>query len=507
VTNKPIAPPLLSQLFAPESPILLAIILLISGAVVMMYELVGTRVVAPYLGASTYVWTSIIGVVLASLSLGYWLGGNWADNRPAIYKLAPIFGLASILVACTGWLSMVVGVLVQMNELPLEVEASLAALILFAPTATLLGFISPYITRLQVRSLATMGKRLGAMAAFSTIGSIIGTFLAGFWLIPLFGTEQLLLIIACILMLLGMACAALGRQWRMMIGVLIVASLVVGIRQLDISRTTEIDVDTAYSRVKVEHFSEPSTGRPMVVLKTDAGEAQSAMYLDGDDYVFAYTKLMDVFAVVQPRPKQALILGGAGYTMPRHLVQWESEPTVTVVEIDPDMTELARQHFKLVDHPRLSIKHADARTFLSTSDTQFDVIMIDVFSHGYGIPFHILTKQSLHAFQQRLQPDGVIVANVIGAPQGKHDALVGSIYKTFLTQFPTVLLFSTHPDKPTTLQNVIILATATTITAEQLASSSYAASQLSQPPLGGKILTDDFSPMEAMVRAQSDLLQ
>ena len=468
----------------------------------MMYELVGTRVVAPYLGASTYVWTSIIGVVLASLSLGYWWGGNWADHEPKLHKLAPIFGMAATLVACTGWLSTIVSILIRMNELPLEIEASLAALILFAPTATLLGFVSPYVTRLHVETLSTIGKRLGTMAAFSTVGSIIGTFLAGFWLIPLFGTEQLLLIISLLLMGLGVVCAVSGKQWQMVVGILIVVLTMVGLRQFTLSRSSEIDIDTAYSRVQVTKTTDLTTNRPIVLLHTDAGEAQSAMYLDGDDYVFAYTKLMDVFKVVQPTPKRVLILGGAGYTMPRHLLEWESKPEVTVVEIDPDMTEIARTYFGLVDHQRLTIKHTDARTFLAATDQQYDVIMVDVFSHGYGIPFHILTKQSLREFRQHLQPNGVMVVNVIGAPQGKHDELVGSVYQTFQTQFPTVQLFSAYPTMPTMLQNVVILATSVEIETNQVSSSEYGQFQLQQPPLRGRILTDNYAPMEAMVRAQ-----
>lgn len=485
-----------------HSPIVLALLLLCSGAVVMIYELVGTRVVAPYLGASTYVWTSIIGIVLASLSLGYWLGGNWADQEPALYKLAPIFGMAAVLVASTGWISSLVGTLVHLNKLPLEIEASAAAVLLFAPTATLLGFISPYITRLHVQSLATVGKQLGTMAAFSTIGSIVGTFLAGFWLIPFFGTEHLLLIISLLLMLLGLVCAASGQKWHMMLFIFGIVSAIVAIRQVNLSRSSLIDVDTAYSRVRILHTTDLKSGRPVIQLSTGAGEAQSAMYTDGDDYAFAYTKLMDVFQVVQPSPKNVLILGGAGFTMPRHLLNWDSQPAVTVVEIDPGMTKLAKQYFGLTNHPRLTIHHTDARTFFTEINQQYDVILVDVFSHGYGIPFHILTKESLVEIKKHLQPNGVIVVNVIGAPQGERDMLVGSVYQTFRSRFPAVALFSTHPESPTQLQNVVLLATSSDLPLNQLAASEYDTFHLTQPPLGGKVLTDDFAPMEAMVRAQ-----
>lgn len=476
--------------------------LFVSGAVVMIYELVGTRVVAPYLGASTYVWTSIIGVVLASLSLGYWWGGRWADHHPALYKLAPVFGGAAGLVALTGWLSDWVRSWIGLFGLSLEMSAMVAAVGLFAPAATLLGVVSPYLTRLHVQSLTTVGRQLGTMAAFSTMGSIVGTFLAGFLLIPLLGTEKLLLCIAGVLALLGVVCAVVGRKWLLAAMIVVMVGGIAGLRQLLLASQQVVDVDTAYSRVQITRGTEQHTGRPVVQLATGSDEAQSAMFLDGDDYVFAYTRLMDVFSMVQPAPKKVLILGGAGYTMPRHLLRWESAPAVTVVEIDPGMTELARQHFGLVDDQRLVIKHTDARTFLTQATDQYDVIMIDVFSHGYGIPFHILTKESLSEFHRRLAPDGVIVTNVIGAPQGERDGLVGSVVKTFQTQFNQIELLSVYPEHLTHLQNVIIVATDVPLTTDWLADSIYVPQRLSQLPLGGRVLTDDYAPMEALVRAQ-----
>jgi len=468
----------------------------------MIYELVGTRVVSPYLGASTYIWTSIIGVVLASLSIGYWWGGKWADDRPALGKLAPLFAMAAILVAATGWLSDIAQWSLSLVALPIELKAVLCALFLFAPAATLLGVISPYITRLHLQTMETAGKQIGKMSAFSTLGSIAGTFLAGFVLIPLLGTEHLLQLIAVALAILSVVCFLEDKKEKKLMPLLVVLTGIVLSREAFISASPQIDIDTAYSRVKISEYDEAETGKKVVELSTGLNEAQSAMYLANDEYVFSYTKMMDVFSVVQPDPKSALILGGAGYTVPQHLLKWPSTPQVTVVEIDPGMTALARQYFRLQDDPRLSINHEDARTFLQNSTNTYDVIMVDVFSHAYGIPFHILTEESMQEFRRNLSENGVIVTNVIGAPQGQRDELVGSVVKTFQTQFAHVELFIIHPDKPTAAQNVIVLATNAADGVAQLETSGYKEFWLQQPQLQGRVLTDDYSPMEALARAQ-----
>ncbi len=492
------------QKLTSHSPQLLAGILFTSGALVMIYELVGTRVVAPYLGASTYIWTSIIGVVLASLSLGYWWGGKWADQSPTLGKLTPVFGGAAVLVGATGWLSDLLQHLIPFVRFSVELKAVLCAIILFAPAATLLGIISPYITRLHLQSMDTAGRQLGKMAAFSTIGSIVGTFLAGFILIPLLGTERLLLFIASLLLGLTLVCGIAGKRLLMAVVVFITFFVVAFTRQTLLAQSPAIDVDTAYSRIAITHSTDEATSKEVIRLSTGFEEAQSALFVDSEEYVFAYTRLMDVFSLIQPAPKKVLVLGGAGYTIPRHLLQWPSQPEVTVVEIDPGMTALARKYFRLTDDARLNIRHEDARTFLTQSTETYDVIMVDVFSAAYGIPFHILTEESMVEFRRRLSPNGVMVTNVIGAPQGRHELLVGSVIKTFQTQFLTVAILAVYPTETTLLQNVIVVAANVPFDLKKLEASPYGHYRLSQLPLSGRVLTDDYSPMEAMVRSQWD---
>ena len=145
---------------------ILEITVFISGALVMIYEIVGSRLLAPYIGASTYVWTSLIGVILAALSLGYWLGGKWADRKPEIKILALVIFLAGGLVSLTILLHDLILSVIAQFYVGLEIKSVIAALILFAPASVFLGFVTPYAVKLKMNSLADSGKTVGRLTRF-----------------------------------------------------------------------------------------------------------------------------------------------------------------------------------------------------------------------------------------------------------------------------------------------------------------------------------------------------
>jgi hypothetical protein len=152
----------------------------VCGAVVMIYEIIGSRIVSPFIGTSTYVWTSLIGVILGSLSLGYWLGGRVADKRPDAKILALVVFVAGGInlgddpdQGCDPRCS-------RLNADRTRNKAVIAAILLFAPASIALGFVTPYAVRLKMQSVSDAGKTVGRLYALSTVGSIVGTFAAGF---------------------------------------------------------------------------------------------------------------------------------------------------------------------------------------------------------------------------------------------------------------------------------------------------------------------------------------
>ena len=169
------------------------------GTVVMVYEIIGSRLVSPYIGNSTYIWTSLIGVILGSLSLGYWLGGRLADRKPDIRQLASVIFIAAALISVTTLIKDVFLAAISAAAIMLEIKALIAALVLFAPASIFLGMVTPYAVKLKMLSLAESGRTVGNLYALSTIGSIVGTFAAGFFLVPFVGSVRTLYLIAAVL--------------------------------------------------------------------------------------------------------------------------------------------------------------------------------------------------------------------------------------------------------------------------------------------------------------------
>ena len=179
----------------------LEIIVFICGAVVMAFEIVGSRMLGPYVGTSTFVWTGIIGVILLCLSLGYYYGGKIADKRPDFKILALVIFIAGIFIAVSTLIKD--GLLISLLEIfdDVKLVSLLASFFLFSIPSVLLGMVSPYAVRLKIKSLAKSGSAVGNLYAISTLGSITGTFLAGFYLIPSYGVIYILNLLAITLAL------------------------------------------------------------------------------------------------------------------------------------------------------------------------------------------------------------------------------------------------------------------------------------------------------------------
>lgn len=175
----------------------------LSGGLVMVVEVLGARVIGPYFGVSLYVWTALITVTLLSLSAGYALGGYLADRRPSAHWL---YGL----ITASGVLVMLVPALkpwaIQLSvPLGLRGGALFSAVLLFAPALLLMGCVSPFVVRIAAREWASLGRTVGVLYALSTVGSMIGTALAGYLIIGYIGVTRAFHVCGALLVLLGVA--------------------------------------------------------------------------------------------------------------------------------------------------------------------------------------------------------------------------------------------------------------------------------------------------------------
>lgn len=436
---------------------ILECIVFISGAVVMVYELVGSRLISPYVGTSIYVWSSLIGVILGALSLGYYLGGKLADKKAEWHIFSGILFLAAVFIGLTVFTKHVILESVALFNIRSEYTALLASLFLFAPASTLLGMISPFSVKLRIKSLESSASTVGNLYAISTIGSIAGTFSAGFFIIPFFGTTKILFFMAVVLLGLSMT-ASWKAFFRTKIVLICLFSCLAFLGSVHgiFTKKGMIDIDTPYNKVWIEY--ETAGTKPRVVLYTDPFAAQSAMYLNDPELVFGYTKYFRLARHFNPDINTALMIGGCGYSYPKDFLNKFPASTMDVVEIDPGMTRIARKYFGLYDNARLRIFHEDARTFLNRTRNRYDVIYSDAFNSFNSIPYQLATREAVEKMHRALNDNGLVVHNIISAINGKKGEFLRAEIATYREHFPHVYVFRVYGENSHESQNIILIA-------------------------------------------------
>lgn len=481
----------------------------------MVLELSGSRVLAPFLGTSIVVWTSLIGVVLGSLSIGYWWGGRVADRRPEARLLSRIILLSAVATLLLAGLKGLLLAFLQ-NKSSLHVATLASTVLLFVPVSTLLGMVSPFAVRLRLDHAARSGRTSGNLYALSTLGSIVGTFAAGFWLTATLGTTNIILCMAGVLVLAS-ACVHRGDMLARfaVAGLLGLAALGLSAWDGQLRQIGLFDLDTGYQRVLVYNSVHENTGQRMRVLTTGPEGIQSGMDpSDPAKLMLPYTRYYRLAAHFRPGFDRALMLGGGGYSFPKFVRAQPGEfgaaVRMDVVEIDPGITDIARGMFHLKDDPNLAIHHDDGRRFLNRAlDSRpggpgYQVALVDVFTSNLSVPFHLSTRQTAQALSGVLDDSGVVLVNCISAAEGPRSRFYRALLATYRSVFPRVETFLVgNPDDPAEFQNIMLVAFKAA-GAPQLESlkpdlqamlaTRYepAPARADDPP----VLTDDFAPVD-----------
>lgn len=480
----------------------LEITVFMCGAVVMILELVGSRVLAPHVGTSIVVWTSLIGIILASLSAGYYWGGARADRSARPQDLARLIFWAAVGIMLTAIFENFVLITLRAIHTDVRWVAIAATTILFAPTSVLLGMVSPYAAKLKLQNVATAGATVGTLYALSTIGSIVGTFLAGFFLISYLGNTNILYLLTFLLLATSWLVYPTGRPWRHVL-LLVVILICVGVSAYAQSigrRLGFIDVDTHYQRVQIFTSQPDSTGRRIRTLRTDAFGTQSGRYLDSDELLFEYTKMYNLAAHFQPNLQHTLMIGGGAYSYPRAFIKKFPTAQIDVVEIDPKLTELSREYFGLKDDPRLHIFHEDGRMFINRLPRSYDAVFIDAF-HSLTPPFQLTTKEVAEKLFAGLSENGVVLMNLISAVEGDAGAFLQAEYATYKSVFPYVAIFPiVEPERGDRVQNIMLIASKSRETPKWESADPKLTTQLSKrwhrEIATRPILTDEYAPVD-----------
>jgi spermidine synthase len=425
----------------------------------MVYEIAGSRVLGPYLGTSIFIWTSLIGIILGSLSLGYWLGGKLADRNPSYKHLAWIILASGVLILLTNLFKEVF-----LRNLPaiipgLKWQSVLSAIILFAPASIFLGMVSPYAVKLKIKNLQTSGTTVGNLYAISTVGSIAGTFLAGFVLIPLIGTTNILYSLAIVQALLTLPLLFLKEKpGKLVIPLIFLLFSAYTTLAFNKSEKAFIDVDTPYSRVWIYDVHDAETGKEIRYMRIN-NESSSTMFLESDSLVFPYSHYYRLAELYTPGFSSTLLLGGAAYSYPKYFLNSYPSATMDVVEIDLELTRLARVHFRLADDPRLGIFHEDARTYINRTEKRYDVIYGDLFRSQYTLPWHLTTLEAAMGYYRVLNDGGCMLVNIISSIKGTGSKFLEAELQTFREVFPHVHVFAVYdPEDHYSMQSIILAA-------------------------------------------------
>ncbi|MAG35832.1 MAG: hypothetical protein CL878_06270 [Dehalococcoidia bacterium] len=390
----------------------------LASAASLALEIVAGRLLAPELGVSLYTWTSIIGVVLAGISLGNYLGGRLADRFPDPSTL----GLTLLAASGTsfGLLGLVPVLSDQLDYLPLVPRIlALNAGLFFLPSC-LLGMVTPVAIKQALTNLTAAGSTVGRIYAVATAGSILGVYLTGFVLVATLGTRLVVLLVGGVLLALAVLFGQLLRA-RLAAGALLVPTLAIGGYALQPAlREAPCTVETHYYCIKVIHTDLTIPGAPKT-LQLDhlihGYVAPENPNLLRYEYTQVFAEAAQDLAQRQPA-FQALFIGGGAYTVPLHLAVKYPRATIEVIEIDPGVTTVAYDELGVSPTAGIVTYNADARMAVQQlPKKQYDLIFGDAFN-DFSVPYHLTTREFTKQLQDLLTDEGIYLVNVIDKLNG-----------------------------------------------------------------------------------------
>lgn len=480
----------------------------LTGAAVLIVEIIATRILSPYFGNTIYTVSSVISVVLAALSCGYAIGGHLADRRPQTRLFYLIICLSGLMVLLLQALNRLVLPEIGFKLSLISGPIIISVLFLFLPSF-LLGMLSPFAIKLQTMKSPKegVGTASGSIFFWSTLGSIFGSLATGFILIPNFGLNAILLFVGSGLTILGLIPQLLARRSRLVLGAMIVWVVLVGISS-GVRADVLYEHDGVYEKIVI--YDGEYNDRPTRFFRQDHSSS-GAMFLDGDDLVYDYTKYYSLYKLFQPDVKDALFIGGGAYSMPKMLLNELPEARIDVSEIEPSLYELSQKYFKLPPDNRLTNYTTDGRRLLEAKDKKYDYIFSDVYYSLFSIPTHFTTAEFFTRAKSRLNDQGIFVANLIGDLSREKDSFSLAEMKTFQQAFPNSYFFGVDSPAAGLTQNIIFVgfnsdkaidftSAAVTESPDQIIRNLPLQRidpyrfELSDYP----ILTDDYAPVENM---------
>ena len=500
----------------PISRLFLLITALVTGAIVMALEILGSRLLAPVFGNSLFVWGALIGIILAAMSSGYAFGG-WASDR---YRVAAV--LAWLLLGSGAWTLLMswmgqgaIFKVAKMVEDP-RWGPSLAACVLLAPPAFGLSGVMPALLRLAVVDMGYLGRRTGSMIALSTVGSLAGTWGTAFFLLSWLGTQTLVATLGMIQLALGLLWLQQGSgKVTKLTGLFMTGALMLGWQlfgQAPPVAGLVYQEDSPYQQVRVR---DDDLFRYLVLDRT----WHAVMWRSDPTALFLpYSQLMVAAVALAPEPKRGLILGHGGGSLAKWLAQVWPELELDVVEFDPVVVRMAEQYFEYHPPANHHVSVKDARVFLRDTKATYDVIWVDAFAR-HLIPFHLTTVEFFSELRGKLNPNGVLALNLASSGEGGDLQRASAVVQTLKSSFPSIESFGVKGPwraHQTTAENLIFFGGGPIdmmsydefvkriqmqVEARRLPPEAIAllASRRTAPWSPGLTLTDDYTPYDLLI--------
>jgi predicted membrane-bound spermidine synthase len=443
----------------------------ISGMTTLAAELAAGRLIGNVFGTSNLVWASIIGLILIYLTLGYFLGGKWADANPTAEAMYRILAWGAFTI---GLVPYVAGPVLRsaadaFEALSVGIMAGsfVAVLILFIVPITLLGTISPFAIRLLVDDTAKAGQTSGQIYAISTLGSFIGTFLPTLITIPTIGTTKTFLLFG--LFLLFVALAGLGQfaskkvmfkfMW-MPLALAIIAILSSG-QAMKRSNGQVYETESAYNYIQVAEVN------GFTILRLNDGQGihsiyhPETLYFNGPWEQFSVGPFFYEGRTPDDVKRMAIVGLAAGTAARQATAIYGDDIQIDGFELDKRIVEIGEEYFHLDEVPNLAVHIGDGRLNLDRSPYKYDIIGVDAYRPPY-IPAHMTTREFFEIIASHLTDEGVLTTNVGSVPGDRR--LIDGLATTIATVFPSVHIM----DIPGTL-NTMIFATMQPTTADNFA--------------------------------------
>ncbi len=480
------------------------VLVFVVGAASLGSEIAAARLLAPFFGASTIVWANTIATVLVALAVGYWLGGRLAD------RYSHVRGLGVLCLAAATLLGLVPFAADPFLDFSVRAFDAISVgafagslvgvLVLVALPVMLLGAASPWAIRLRLERVEDAGSTAGRLYAISTVGSLVGTFLAALLLVPFVGTRRTFLVFALALALTVAVVLRRPGHRLLSLGLAVLLAMPAGGIKATADRGRVIyEAETAHQYVRV--VERPDGSRR---LELNEGHGVHSRYVPGtrlsngvwDGY------LVLPFAARRRPPGRLAILGSGAGTTTRAYGHYFPATRVDAVELDGHLHEVGKRFFGLRERAGLRLVTDDARPFLRRTRARYDAIFVDAYHQQY-IPFYLATREFFELARERLRPEGVLIVNAVH-PEGSTS--LGRVLSAGLRAvFPTVVR---DPIRP---RNTLLLAAQGPAGRRQLLRAApdlhpdlaslarETVSRLAPAWSGGPVYTDDRAPVEWLI--------